>query len=261
MKRKHISPSLRFQVLERDGFTCRYCKRKSEGDPLPLEIDHLIPVSKGGSNDIQNLVTACRDCNRGKSAKIIKEATPNPADLSRALHSLRDQMLIAMKTRAEIDARDERKQKTIEYWRKQTGRDSADSKTINVIFRYVETYGEGVVFPWIKIAAEKGFRDDDQIGRYISGIRKKNEELAATQMETKRKIRLRELQKATQGSETQSEYGPDYYTQKNDDSDPQFDESDITNQDTLKPAKYFIDMYLSDLKKIYGVLFDTAKAH
>ena len=40
-----------------------------------LEIDHITPVSKGGDNSILNLVTSCRDCNRGKSNKELSDDT------------------------------------------------------------------------------------------------------------------------------------------------------------------------------------------
>lgn len=64
-----ISRSLRFVVLNRDGFRCRYCG--DEPSHKKLEVDHIVPRSKGGSDIIENLVTACFDCNRGKSNKEI----------------------------------------------------------------------------------------------------------------------------------------------------------------------------------------------
>jgi hypothetical protein len=64
-KRKSISKKLRFEVFKRDCFTCQYCSSKPP--KVPLEVDHIIPVCKGGKNNIDNLITACFDCNRGKS--------------------------------------------------------------------------------------------------------------------------------------------------------------------------------------------------
>lgn len=63
--RKTITKKTRFEVLKRDKFTCQYCG-KSAPDVV-LEVDHIKPVSKGGDNDIMNLITSCKDCNRGKS--------------------------------------------------------------------------------------------------------------------------------------------------------------------------------------------------
>ena len=64
-ERKQISKRTRFDVLKRDKFTCQYCG-KSAPDVV-LHIDHIVPVSKGGTNDIINLVTSCAECNLGKS--------------------------------------------------------------------------------------------------------------------------------------------------------------------------------------------------
>lgn len=49
----------------RDGFHCAHCK--SSGNDL--QIDHVIPISKGGTNDMGNLQILCRDCNEAKSDK------------------------------------------------------------------------------------------------------------------------------------------------------------------------------------------------
>jgi len=66
-KRKSISPRKKLEVLKRDHYSCRICGRNSASDPnLILEVDHIIPYSKGGSDDISNLQTLCMYCNRGK---------------------------------------------------------------------------------------------------------------------------------------------------------------------------------------------------
>lgn len=65
--RKTISNYVRFNVLKRDLFTCQYCGRSG----VELEVDHIKPVSKGGTNDMDNLITACKDCNRGKLDSIV----------------------------------------------------------------------------------------------------------------------------------------------------------------------------------------------
>jgi hypothetical protein len=66
-KRKPISKKLRFEIFKRDNFTCQYCSSKPP--KAPLEVDHIIPVKSGGTNDVENLITACFDCNRGKGAR------------------------------------------------------------------------------------------------------------------------------------------------------------------------------------------------
>lgn len=70
-KRKPISTKHRYMIFERDNFTCQYCGAKAPN--VQLEVDHIIPVSKGGSNNFDNLITACWECNRGKCDHIVGE--------------------------------------------------------------------------------------------------------------------------------------------------------------------------------------------
>jgi 5-methylcytosine-specific restriction endonuclease McrA len=56
-------------ILVRDGFKCVYCGSKDK-----LTLDHLIPKSKGGRNDWNNLVTCCDTCNKKKGDKTPEEA-------------------------------------------------------------------------------------------------------------------------------------------------------------------------------------------
>ena len=72
-RRKPLPKSIRFEVFKRDKFTCQYCGA-SAPDTI-LEVDHVKPVSKGGTNDILNLVTACRNCNRGKTNRELSDNT------------------------------------------------------------------------------------------------------------------------------------------------------------------------------------------
>lgn len=60
-----VSKRKRFEIFKRDKFTCQYCGRKSPA--VVLECDHIQAVANGGTDEIENLVTACFDCNRGKS--------------------------------------------------------------------------------------------------------------------------------------------------------------------------------------------------
>ena len=69
--RKPISQKTRFEVFKRDNFTCQYCG--ASAPDVILEIDHIKPVSKGGTNSILNLVTSCRNCNRGKTNKVLSD--------------------------------------------------------------------------------------------------------------------------------------------------------------------------------------------
>lgn len=71
VKRKPLSKKLRFEVFKRDLFTCQYCGRKAPD--VVLHVDHIKPVSKGGKNELMNMVTSCLECNLGKGAKTLSD--------------------------------------------------------------------------------------------------------------------------------------------------------------------------------------------
>jgi hypothetical protein len=63
---------LRMRVLKRDRFRCVLCGASpSARETVELEIDHILPWSKGGKTNAGNLQTLCSDCNRGKSDRVI----------------------------------------------------------------------------------------------------------------------------------------------------------------------------------------------
>ena len=62
--RQPIPRKLRHEVFKRDGYRC--CECGASKDETSLEIDHIVPVARGGTNDIDNLQTLCRECNRMK---------------------------------------------------------------------------------------------------------------------------------------------------------------------------------------------------
>jgi len=70
-KRVRIRSQVKLNILRRDKHQCCLCHKSPNRFPYPnLQIDHIIPVSKGGSNDESNLWTLCQKCNRAKSDKL-----------------------------------------------------------------------------------------------------------------------------------------------------------------------------------------------
>lgn len=70
-RRKNLPIGTRRRVMERDGFACVDCGRNPRNNPgCILEVDHRVPIAKGGSNDDSNLQTLCDLCNRGKGANL-----------------------------------------------------------------------------------------------------------------------------------------------------------------------------------------------
>jgi hypothetical protein len=65
----------RFEIFKRDEFKCQYCGRTPP--EVVLELDHVIPKSKGGKNDINNYLTSCFECNRGKKDNQLDNIPPS----------------------------------------------------------------------------------------------------------------------------------------------------------------------------------------
>lgn len=85
-----ITKRTRFEILRRDEHTCRYCG--ATAPDVILEVDHVIPVALGGSDDPSNLVAACEDCNTGKGStspdeKIVSEVSEKAFALAEAFRA------------------------------------------------------------------------------------------------------------------------------------------------------------------------------
>ena len=173
MKRIPISKSVRFSVFSRDGFTCRYCGKQS--DSVKLEVDHIQPVCQGGTNDIENLITSCFDCNRGKAGKTIAQSAPTENDRLRINQEHQEQLATLEAAKKSARARFEFRQEICEYICSLTGRDSCNKTTLNIMCRFAETYGCCILFEWLDIAhaAVRRPNDERQIGMYVCGIRRK----------------------------------------------------------------------------------------
>jgi hypothetical protein len=60
----------RIKVYERDGYVCRYCQKQLTR--FTATLDHVKPVAEGGDNSIDNLVTACLDCNAIRNKRVLR---------------------------------------------------------------------------------------------------------------------------------------------------------------------------------------------
>ena len=65
--RRKITPKARLNIYRRDSYTCQYCG-KTPPD-IELTLDHITPVSKGGTNEDENLKTSCKSCNSSKGVR------------------------------------------------------------------------------------------------------------------------------------------------------------------------------------------------
>ena len=111
--RKPISVKKRFQVFVRDRFRCRYCGvQGGEGSGVVLHVDHLVSVADGGTDEMDNLVCACRRCNLGKSSLSLRELPDAERLAAQKTERFRRQ---AGTVRIEAEVLKEWTQATIEY--------------------------------------------------------------------------------------------------------------------------------------------------
>ncbi len=84
-QRALMTSKLRNLIKKRDNFTCQYCSASlAEQTHLLLEVDHIVPVSKGGLSTYDNLQTLCWRCNRTKSNKVTSGGQVPPAPQQKA---------------------------------------------------------------------------------------------------------------------------------------------------------------------------------
>jgi len=104
--RKSLSKKIRFEVFKRDKFTCQYCGKTAPN--VVLEVDHIEPVSKGGTNDLLNLIVSCFDCNRGKTNRRLDDDSVinKQRQQLEMLQDRRDQIALMFNWRKELDKLD-----------------------------------------------------------------------------------------------------------------------------------------------------------
>jgi hypothetical protein len=169
-----LSKRLRYEILRRDNHACRYC-----GGSAPdtrLTVDHVVPVALGGSDDATNLVTACFECNNGKSAS-------NPdAPLVADVDADQQRWALAMRATAEtflanVEARAAARNAFDNAWSEWTYGPAHDRRTIprppdwgTSIDRFLASgHTIGLLTDCIRIAMESQARPDDT-WRYFCGV-------------------------------------------------------------------------------------------
>lgn len=100
--KRDVSTRTRFEIFKRDGFRCLYCG----ATPLqrPLHVDHVLAIANGGDNSQANLVTACGDCNLGKSAVPLDRKKFNATIATQAEKDHAQQILDYLALQREIQA-------------------------------------------------------------------------------------------------------------------------------------------------------------
>lgn len=157
---RKVSNSLRFEVFQRDQHTCQYCGRCAP--EIELEVDHLTPVARGGTDDFENLVSSCRECNSGKSARLIKQFTEGYTKESWRKEIRKKRVEQLRERRLEVD-------NVISYWAECKNRPAVSQYELEAIYRFAETYEPEWIKAAIRIATRQQRRN---YVKYVAAVLK-----------------------------------------------------------------------------------------
>jgi len=166
MARKAISKKVRFEVFKRDSFKCQYCG--ASAPDVILEVDHIQPVAKRGKNDIMNLLTACKDCNAGKSDRLLDDSTAVSKQKAQAdrLSERRLQLQMMMEWRnGLLELEEKAAQEVVAYWKSSSGIGLSETG-VSEVRKLVKKFGAAEIVEVIDIA----LRQYDDKGRAFSKI-------------------------------------------------------------------------------------------
>jgi len=162
-QRKSFSKKERYEVFKRDDFTCQYCGR--EAPDVILEVDHIKPIVEGGSNDLTNLVTSCRDCNRGKGARELSdnsEVKKRKKQLDE-LNKRRKQLEMMSEWRRELLELEEEKIDILcDYWHELTDKEySFNENGEKTLRKALKDYSIAQIMEAMEIAKQEYFAYSD----------------------------------------------------------------------------------------------------
>ena len=173
-KRKSLSTRTRFEIFKRDGFKCLYCGKSAPS--VILNVDHVLPVCEGGTNEHANLITACRECNLGKGGVLLANKPASLRETERLERERFAQLKAYNLWLAEKRTQEERWLREVsDFWVRLEGEDPATFRVgreremmvaqflkrlpaEQIIDALTITYGK----PWIR-------REPDRI-RYLAGV-------------------------------------------------------------------------------------------
>jgi hypothetical protein len=165
-----VGKRLRFEVFKRDRFACQYCGRTPPA--VILQIDHIHPQSDGGTDDEGNLITACSDCNSGKSDVPLELTPPGLVERTEAIAERREQ-LAAYEELVRLEA-EEREQRIAvvdsHYTLLYPKYEFSERFKRSSLRRFLDYYTVDQLCGFLDIAAAKFPRDSERVIRYFCGI-------------------------------------------------------------------------------------------
>lgn len=168
MARPSTGKRLRFRVFERDSFTCQYCGKKPP--EVILHADHIFPVSKGGKDEIENLITACADCNLGKNSMELGTAPRQTRKNAEDLQERYDQLRAFYALQKRMDSlKTEILDDVVNYWEEAWGNSELTATGRTSIKRLLTIVSADDVREAIDIAVNKGIGPTNGF-KYMCGV-------------------------------------------------------------------------------------------
>lgn len=166
-KRKALSKKTRFDVFKRDAFYCQYCGAHPPN--VMLHVDHIVPVSLGGLNDTDNLITSCEPCNLGKGARRLNVVPQSLGQKAKEVAEREEQLL-----GFQFIFEGKRQRLISETWRVLEAlygisMDSIAPETFQSTKRFIEKMGLHPVLEAAEITRAKPIRSDGSLFRYFCG--------------------------------------------------------------------------------------------
>ena len=155
--RTALSVRTRFEIFKRDEFQCRYCGRRSP--EVVLQVDHIVPVCEGGTDDRMNLVTSCWECNSGKAGVPLEAVITAEDPHDRALlilereRQLREYNAVLRESR---ERRETEAQELVDYWLQQTGREYIPQREWTWLQRELEVVPQETIRRAMLVAVSRG---------------------------------------------------------------------------------------------------------
>lgn len=169
-----LSKRLRFEILKRDGFRCLYCGASPIAGTLTvgLHADHVDPKSKGGADEPANLVTACADCNQGKSDVPLERKRLNSRFGSEEEREHAEQIREYLALQREIAAaKRDAEALVLEHWQERIG--AFPWQLPRYVPGAVKDFGVHEVLDFVDIVAAKGISNPTSQVKYFCGILRK----------------------------------------------------------------------------------------
>ena len=161
MTRQAISKKTRFEVFKRDKFTCQYCG--ASAPDIILEIDHIKPVSKGGNNGIMNLITSCRNCNRGKRDKELSDDSTLKLQKQKLddIQERRNQLEMMLQWRDSIEDELDIEAESIDKLFRKYTKWGLSSRGKTTIKKHIKSFGFNETYKSCEIAISKYYDDTE----------------------------------------------------------------------------------------------------